>query len=54
MAVLCALSAFGSFAGLRGLRRILQQQLQSDRIERDAIIRDRRSYGYTPGEQPDF
>ena len=54
MEVTCALSPFRSFAGWRGLRRLLWQQLHSDRIERDAIIHDRGSYGCAPGEQPDF
>ena len=54
MDVPCALSAFGSFAGLRGLWRRLQQQLRSNRIESDAIFHDRESYGCATGEQPGF
>jgi hypothetical protein len=54
MEVICALSAFRSFAGRRGLRRLLWQQLHSDRVERDAIIHDPESYGCTAGEWPGF
>jgi len=54
MEVTCALSTFRCFAGLRRLRRHFQQQLQNDRIENNAILHDRESYGCTPGEQPDF
>jgi len=54
MELTCAHSTFRSFAGLHGLRRHFQQQLQNDRIENNAILHDRESYGCTPGEQPDF